>query len=310
MRDDSATMSFSFQQLRYFVAVAEIRSITGAARELVVSQSTITEAIKTLEADLGVQLVRRHARGMALSHRGHTFLRHAQRILAEVGLARSAFTAGPRITGRLNLGVTSLVAGYALPELLARYRRAFPGTAVSVHEDRPEYLEHYLLNGELDVVLMFLSAMREPSAFNAEVIETCGFRLWVPVGHRLAEEGLVSRRRLLDERYILLDVDEIHAATDALWQGASGYRDPQVAFRTTTVEAVRSLVATGAGVSVLPDLLYRPWSLEGDQIGVVELASPLPPVKVGLVSRRGIALSDTAAAFIDVALEKPSMRSI
>src|SRR5699024_1546781 len=229
-------MSFSFQQLRYFVAVAEIGSITGAARELMVSQSTITEAIKLLEADLGVILVQRHARGMALSHRGHTFLRHAQRILAEVGLARSAFTAGPRVTGRLDVGVTALVAGYALPELLARYRRAYPAIAVSVYEDRPEYLEHYLLNGELDVALMFLSAMDEPSAFNTEVIVSYDFRIWVPDGHRLAAQGLVSRSRLLDERYVLLDVDEIHAATDTLWQSTGGYRDPQVAFRTTSVE--------------------------------------------------------------------------
>jgi len=300
-------MSFSFRQLRYFVAVAEIGSISGAARELSVSQSTVTESIKDLESDLGITLVERHARGMALTHGGHTFLRHAQRILAEVSHARSALTGDQqRITGTLNIGVTSLVAGYALPDLLARYRRAFPATAVSVHEDIPEYLEHFLLNGELDVALLFLSALNEPSAFNSEVIETYGFRLWVPVGHRLAQEGLVHRGRLADERYVLLNVDEIHAATAPLWSGPGGH--PQVAFRTSSVEAVRSLVATGAGVSVLPDLVYRPWSLEGDRIGAVELAEPLPPVDVGLVSRRGTSLSAATAAFIDLALEKPTIR--
>lgn len=71
-------MSFSFQQLPYFLAVAEIGSISGAARELKASQSTLTEAIKSLEADLGITLVQRQARGMALTHCGHTFLRHAQ----------------------------------------------------------------------------------------------------------------------------------------------------------------------------------------------------------------------------------------
>jgi DNA-binding transcriptional LysR family regulator len=180
-------MSFSLQQLRYFVAVAEIGSISGAARELFVSQSSITESIKGLESDIGITLCQRHGRGMALTHNGHRFLRHAQRILAEVSYARSTFTAGrQQVTGTLNVGVTSLVAGYALPELLARYRRAFPATAVSVYEDRPEYLEHFLLGGELDVALLFLSALQEPSAFNSEVIESYPFRLWVPIGHRLA----------------------------------------------------------------------------------------------------------------------------
>ncbi|MGB7755455.1 MAG: LysR family transcriptional regulator [Salinisphaera sp.] len=298
-------MSFSFQQLRYFVAVAEIGSISGAARELFSSQSTITEAIKSLESDLGVTLVQRHARGMALTHRGHTFLRHAQRILAEVSHARSAFTAGrQRITGTLNLGVTSLVAGYALPELLARYRRAFPATAVSVYEDSPEYLEHFLLGGELDVALLFLSAIGEPSAFNSEVIQRYPFRLWVPFGHRLAEEGRVQRARLVDEHYVLLNLDEIQASTEALWRDMR--QTPRIAYRTTSVEAVRSLVATGAGVSVLPDLMYRPWSLEGDRIGVAELIDALPPVAVGVVSRRGTRLSAAAAAFVEMALEKTS----
>jgi len=301
-------MSFSFRQLRYFVAVAEIGSISGAARELAVSQSTVTESIKDLESDLGITVLERHARGMALTHGGHAFLRHAQRILAEVSHARSAFTGDQqqRVTGTLNIGVTSLVAGYALPDLLARYRRAFPGTAVSVHEDIPEYLEHFLLNGELDVALLFLSALNEPSAFNSAVIESYGFRLWLPIGHRLAQEGLVHHARLIEERYVLLNVDEIHAATAPLWNGQGG--QPQVAFRTSSVEAVRSLVATGAGVSVLPDLMYRPWSLEGDRIGAVELAEPLPPVEVGVVSRRGTSLSAAAAAFIELALEKPFLR--
>lgn len=290
------------------MAVAEIGSISGAARELLVSQSTVTEAIKELEADLGIVLLQRHARGMALTHRGHTFLRHAQRILAEVSHARSAFAGRqPRITGQLNIGVTSLVAGYALPELLARYERAFPATAVTVHEDIPEYLEHYLLNGELDVALLFLSALNEPASFNAEIIQTYSFRLWVPIGHRLAQEGVVRRNRLAGERYILLNIDEIHAATEPFWRGPGGH--PRVAFRTSSVEAARSLVATGAGVSVLPDLVYRPWSLEGDRIGAVELAEPLPPVEVGLVSRRGTSLSEAAAAFIDLALEQHRGRS-
>jgi hypothetical protein len=100
--------------------------------------------------------------------------------------------------------------------------------------------------------------------------------------------------------------DEIELATGTLWQGIGG--NPRVAFRTHSVEAVRSLVATGAGLSVLPDMVYRPWSLEGDRISAVDLAEPLPPVEVGVASRRGTSLSEAAAAFIDLALEKPSLR--
>ncbi len=296
-------MSFSFRQLRYFVAVAEAGSISGAARELFSSQSTVTEAIKTLEADLGITLVQRHSRGMALTHDGHVFLRHANRILAEVGFARSAFASRRRkITGSLNVGVTSLVAGYALPELLARYHRAFPATAVSVYEESPEYLEHFLINGELDVAVLLLSSLREPSAFNSGVIKSYPSRLWIPAGHRFASEERAQREQLATEHYVLLDLDEIRASTEAFWRTIS--ETPHVAYRTTSVEAARSLVATGMGVSVLPDFMYRPWSLEGDRVEAVELVIPLPAVSVGVVSRRGTPLSATADAFIEMALGK------
>jgi len=299
-------MSFSFRQIQYFVAVSEIGSVSGAARELSVSQSTITESIKDLEADMGFTLLERHARGMVLTHKGHAFLRHARKILAEVSYARGAFAEEVQVAGTLNIGVTSLVAGYALPDILARYRRAFPATAVSLTEDIPEYLEHYLLNGELDVAILLLAALNEPVAFNTEVIATYDFRVWLPVGHRLAREAAVGRERLREERYILLNADEIELATGALWQGLEG--GPRVAFRTSSVEAVRSLVATGAGISVLPDMVYRPWSLEGDRISAVDLLEPLSAVEVGVAARRGTSLSEAAAAFIDLALEPPSVR--
>lgn len=299
-------MSFSFRQIQYFVAVSEIGSVSGAARELSVSQSTITESIKDLEADMGFTLLERHARGMVLTHKGHAFLRHARKILAEVSYARGAFAEEAQVAGTLNIGVTSLVAGYALPDILARYRRAFPATAVALTEDIPEYLEHYLLNGELDVAILLLAALHEPGAFNTEVIATYEFRIWLPVGHRLAREAAVGRDQLREERYILLNADEIELATGTLWQGLEG--GPRVAFRTSSVEAVRSLVATGAGISVLPDMVYRPWSLEGDRISAVDLAEPLSAVEVGVASRRGTSLSEAAAAFIDLALEPSSVR--
>ncbi len=76
-----------------------------------------------------------------------------------------------------------------------------------------------------------------------------------------------------------------------------GHR-PRVAFRTRSVEAVRSLVATGAGVALLPDLIYRPWSLEGDRIESRDVSGALPVVQVGIVWRRGAPLSASAREFI------------
>ena len=115
-------MAFTIRQLQYFVAVAEQGTVSRAAQNLSISQSSVTEAIKELESDLGVALFERHPRGLTITHKGHQFLRHATKILADVSDARRAFFGDPpATTGRLQLGVTSLVAGYVLSDLLARY---------------------------------------------------------------------------------------------------------------------------------------------------------------------------------------------
>ena len=148
-------MAFTIRQLQYFVAVAEQGTVSGAAQHLSISQSSVTEAIKELESDLGVALFERHPRGLNITHKGHQFLRHATKILADVSDARRTFFSDRQATtGRLQLGVTSLVAGYVLSDLLARYRRAHPAVEISAIEDNGDYLEHLLVGGKLDIAVM------------------------------------------------------------------------------------------------------------------------------------------------------------
>ena len=107
------------------IAVAETGSISAAAQAVFISQSTLTLAIQQLEEEIGVSLFNRHAKGMTLTHQGHQFLRQAHLILATVDNAkRSLQQSTDQIAGQLIVGVTSLVAGYYLADLLTRYRAA------------------------------------------------------------------------------------------------------------------------------------------------------------------------------------------
>ena len=293
-------MAFTFRQLQYFVAVAEQGSVTRAAQNLSISQSSVTEAIKELEGDLGVELFERHPRGLSITYNGHQFLRHATKILATVSDARHVFAETKNNTGgTLNIGVTSLVAGYVLSDLLARYRRACPGVEVSAIEDNGSYLEHLLIGGELDVAVMVISNLRDRMALQAEILETSPYRLWMPIGHPLVSADIISIADITKEPLIMLTVDEIEENTGKLLS-ALGAR-PHVAFRTRSVEAVRSLVATGAGVALLPDLVYRPWSLEGDRIESRDVSGALPVVQVGMVWRKGSSLPQAARDFVGIA---------
>ncbi|TNC72993.1 LysR substrate-binding domain-containing protein [Rubellimicrobium roseum] len=290
-------MSFTLRQLRTFVAVAENGSVSGAAQRLSISQSAVSESVRELEADLGVRLFDRHARGLSVTQRGHLFLRHARTILAQVSASRRALMAEREaLTGELHLGVTSLMAGYVMSDLLARFRRANPEVTVTAIEDSGDYLEHLLIGGELDAAVMVTGSLRHRAALMVEIIEVSPFRLWLPAGHRLSGQDAIQLGDLAPEPLIALMVDEMEEETGRMLSALSPR--PRVAFRTRSVEAVRSLVATGAGVALLPDLIYRPWSLEGDRIESRDVGGALPVVQVGIVWRRGAPLSAAAHDFI------------
>jgi DNA-binding transcriptional LysR family regulator len=300
-------MAFTIRQLRYFVAAAESGTVSGAALALSISQSAVTEAIRDLELDLGVQLFDRHPRGLDITQKGHQFLRHAQGILSSIADARQALASdAERISGRLHIGVTSLVAGYVLSDILARFRRANPAVEVTALEDSGDYLEHLLIGGELDVAVMVTSALRDRMALQTEILEVSPYQLWLPNGHPLTEATSVAIEDLVGEPMIMLRLDEIEEATRSLL-GAFGAR-PRVAFRTRSVEAVRSLVATGAGIALLPELVYRRWSLEGDRIVSRDVSGTLPVVQVGVVWRKGAPLSAPAREFIRAAQSQSAQR--
>lgn len=293
-------MAFTLRQLQFFVAAAEAGSVSGAARALSISQSSVTEAIRALEDDLGVTLFDRQARGLVITHKGSAFLRHARQILADVSAARTAFRSdAEEVRGRLSLGVTSLVAGYVLSDLLQRFRRAFPLIELSVIEDSGDYLQHLLIGGELDVAVLLTSSVRDRMALHVETLVVSPYRLWLPLGHPLALQESIGLEELAGRPLIQLTVDEIEEATRRLT--AAMPVKPEIAFRTRSVEAVRSLVATGAGLAILPSLVYRPWSLEGDRIEIRDVSGDLPSVQVGLAWRRGAPLSDPALNFVRTA---------
>jgi DNA-binding transcriptional LysR family regulator len=290
-------MAFSFRQIQYFAAAAENGAVSRAAHILSISQSTVAEAIRELEGDLGFPLFQRKAQGVELTLKGSQFLRHARKILADVAEARRLHISDETTDiGSLALGVTPLVAGYVLAEILARFRRAFPAVKVNVIEDGRGHLEHLLINGELDVAVILAGSDKNSLALKIESVETSRYRIWLPAGHALAESERISVRELVGESFVLLNVEEIAEASEQACSLAGVH--PQIAVRTQSVEAARSLVATGAGVAVLPDLAYRPWSLEGDRIEARDLIEAMPPIEVAIAWRRGAPLTPVGQQFV------------
>lgn len=290
---------FTLKQFRYFLAVCDAGSIAGAARLVNIAQSALTKSIQELETTLGAPLFERLPRGMELTQSGYRFEAKARQVISAV-MQASAINHDEKdeLTGSLTIGVTSLMAGYCLADLVARFQRSYPGVRIDILEDSPPFLEHLLINGEVDIALMVANALDE-QALQVETLSTSPNRVWMSSNHPLAEHGELTIALCAGTPLIVLEADRIEDMQRALWrrQGLT----PDVKLRTSSLEAVRSLVGVGAGISILPDFLYRRWTLDAERIEVRKLRDAIPGTDIGLVRRRGARNRDVIDQFIQLA---------
>lgn len=272
-------MSFSIRQLKYFTVVAELGRISQAAVQLSISQSAVTTAVRELEEAVGQKLLERHSNGVDLTDAGRRFLSHAYGVLSAVDDALHMPNTDTTVEGSLTLAASYTVMGYFLPHHLQQFAQRHPKVEVKVHEVVREGIEEGLVTERYDMgVLLTSNAVLHE--LTLETFFGSQRRLWVPAQHRLLDKADVTLSDVATEPYIMLTVDEAAFTTMKYWS-ATPYL-PSVALRTSSVEAVRSMVANGLGVTILSDMVYRPWSLEGKRIETLNLKDVIPSMTIGL----------------------------
>lgn len=294
---------FTLKQFRYFLAISETGSVAAAARMINIAQSAVTSSIHELEATLGTRLFERNAKGMVLTQAGHRFQASARKVISAVAEA-SMLDRGRQevLTGTLTIGVTSLVAGYYLADLFARFQRSHPSVRIGVVEDTPQFLEHLLVNGEVDLAIMVSNALGDPQALVVETLTSSPNRVWLAASHPLAERSELTLADCAAVPQVVLEADRVDDVLRGVWSRFGLH--PDVMLRTSSLEAVRSLVGVGAGITILPDFLYRPWTLDADHIQARILRDSVPSIDVGLVWRRGTRTREVVGEFIEVAREQ------
>jgi DNA-binding transcriptional LysR family regulator len=245
---------------------------------------------------------------MRLTEAGSRFLRHAQLIEAAVLDAVEAANIAPvPVSGTVSLGVTETITGYVLPPLLQAVEQKFPGLELRVSELARHDIEEGILGGKLDIAMLLVSNLPALNHVACETLLRSPRQLWGPPDHPLMLAPRVSLADVAEHDYILLDMDE-HIDTVGKYWGQYGLT-PGVRYQSRSIEAVRSLVAAGRGVAILSDLVYRPWSLEGQRIVKRAIADKVPSMDVGLVWRLRPALPSNVLAvrdFLGTALRKIS----
>lgn len=278
--------NISLRQIRYFVAAAELQNISKAAAQLFISQSAITEAIKSLERETGVRLVDRAHTGIRLTVEGTELLKHAYRILATVNEAFHSFgSSRDPLAGELTIAATYIVSGYFLAKPLARFKEKYHNINVQLVEYEAEALEAAVLSGAADLaILALLRSPLDPRTHVTTLIRSPRV-VWTSANHPFAARDSVTLEEIAREPYIILNHKDAEEISMEIFAEA-GLR-PQIAYRTAAVEGLRSMVAAGLGVSVLSEVMFRPWSLEGQRMHAIEIAGlEAKYMNLGLFTRR------------------------
>jgi Transcriptional regulator len=248
---------FDFRQLRYFVAVAEELSFTRAALRLHLSQPPLSQQIQSLEQDLGVRLLERTKRHVALTEPGRVFLEQARQILAKADEARSEVTAAAAgYSGQLRLAYTVSVSFHpALPQALLRYGQIAPNVRLKLSEMYTEPQFAALLAGEIDVGFVRDEPVHALDArdLRFDVIDREPLLLALPIGHPLANRSSLRLAEVAGDAFVSQPRELAATLYDRLVKlAATAGFQPTIAQHAQQINGLLALVAAGLGLALVP----------------------------------------------------------
>jgi LysR family hydrogen peroxide-inducible transcriptional activator len=274
---------FSLRQLQYAVAVADSLSFRIASERCHVSQPSLSAQLAQLEDVLGVKLFERDRRRVLTTTRGAVLVERARVILREADdLVELAVRSGDPLVGTLRLGVIPTISPYLLPPITSAFRRAYPALTVMWVEDKTETLLRNLHAGELDAAVLALEA--EIGDVEREVIGTDPFVLATPLGHPLGVRLSPVRSAELDDTSVLL-LSEGHCFREQALAYCASAKVHELEFRATSLSTLAQMVASGAGVTLLPRLAV-PTETKRAALLVRPFAKPTPTRTIALVWRK------------------------
>jgi DNA-binding transcriptional LysR family regulator len=250
-------MAPSFNQLRYFLELANTGNFGRAAARLHMSQPPLSRQIAALEQDLGTSLFIRTAKGVALTAAGGQFLSDATEILRLVAQAeRNAAATGRGEAGQLTMGFTMCAAYSVVPELTRRYKRAFPNVDLRVRELMPNALEHDLKNGAIDIAISFPGG--ESSSFKTRPLLREPLSLVLPERHLLARTRKIAVKDLAQERFLIVPRNQASSLHDSIVRRcqAAGF-DPVIGLEVYLQQTIVNFVAEGLGIAFVPASMQR-----------------------------------------------------
>lgn len=269
----------TLRQLEYIVAIAETGGIGIAADILNVSQPSLSAQLIEVEADLGITLFIRGRSGAKITADGEDVVRRARLILRDHEDLRASAKGGGIFQGRLRLGVLHSIGPYLLPEVVRKLHRDYPNFRLVVREENTRDLDEGLRSGRLDMIIS--TPEDHPGARHIVLFEE---RFWVAtaIDDPLASESRVSLEHLKDKTFLTLGPKHRLSQIVASLASRAGGRVSDE-YEGTSLDAIRLMAATGAGIAILPQLYAVTEASRGTDVSLLHLDDPLAMRTIALI---------------------------
>lgn len=270
--------------------VVEFGSFTKAAEILGYTQSAISRMIVSLENEFSIQLLYRSRYGIHLTIEG-------ERLFPSVQAAISQYQSMQEIakeirgldSGTIRIGTLSSVSCHWLPELIKEFQQKYPNIEFILHQGDNNSIPAWVKTGEADFGFVNLDVL---SNVKAKFVKEGEYRAIVPLHHPLAHEPYVTLEELAKEPFLVIEEGSLSKPLEAFRQNGL---EPNVRLRVHDDYSIMSMVESGLGVSILPELVLRKTNY---QIAILPI-KPVVTRKIGLVMKEKNALPIASKYFID-----------
>jgi DNA-binding transcriptional LysR family regulator len=285
------------RQLRYLVALAEEGNFTRAAAAAHIAQPAMSQQIRRLEDEVGLALVERTTRRVALTEAGGLLVVRARRILAELEAASAEMQALRGVqTGHVTIGAMHTMGPVDLSLALAVFTERHPGVRLTVREQSSEEMAEMIRIDELDLAFLSVTERVESHGLGLHQLIDEELVILLPRQHRLGDRAQVRMRELAGEAFISFRQGArlrellVSAAREA------GF-EPHVTLESNESRRVRRLVSRGLGVAILP---RSDAEGPGADVAVASLTEPSLRRDITLAWREGRRLAPAASEFLEL----------
>jgi LysR family transcriptional regulator, transcription activator of glutamate synthase operon len=288
------------RQLRYLVALAEEGSFTRAAEIEHIAQPAVSQQIRRREDEVGLALVERTTRRVALTEAGELLVVRARRIMAELEAAEIELQAlRGMYAGHVTLGAMHTMGPVDVSLALALFAERHPNVQLTVREHASEEMAGMLRADELDLAFLSVTERVESHGLGLHQLVSEELVVLLPLEHRLARRKHVRMAQLADEPFISFR-EGARLRELLMAAGRSANFEPRVTLESNESQRVRRLVSRGLGVAILP---RSDAEGPGADVAVAELIEPSLSRDITLAWREGRRLSPAAAEFLELARE-------